>query len=157
MAIVLQLPKLIAWAPEPTELEPGWKDAAVSLSAILCPPGVVLRRDDYLSLLGERIQRVVNLCEDPQEATDTLVEDLFAVGLYPDVAHVPAALAGAYLVASNRGTEQRLASWGALPMPPTWRFGPTQELRQAREEISADHYDPEDRLRCWAGLLSRLP
>jgi hypothetical protein len=154
---VVNLPKLVAWAPEPTELASGWKDSAVSLSAILVAPGLVLRRDGYLGLLGERIQRMVNACLDPQEVTDALAEDLFEAGLLPDTGHVPAARAGAFLVASNIGMAHRLASWGVLPMPPTWTFGPTQELRAARAEISADRYDPEDRLRSWAGLLSRLP
>ncbi|MGH8259923.1 MAG: hypothetical protein ACREUG_09550 [Steroidobacteraceae bacterium] len=157
MATVVQLPKLVAWAPEAAELAPGRKHSAVSLSAILVAPDLMLRRDGYLSLLGARIQRIVNLCEDAQESTDTLVEDLFEAGLYPDVGHVPAGLAGAYLVSSNPGTRQRLDSWGVLPMPPAWSFGPTREMREAREETSADHDCPEDRLRSWAGLLSGLP
>jgi hypothetical protein len=117
----------------------------------------MLRRDEYLSWLGERIQHLVNACDNPQYVTNVLVEDLFEAGLYPDVGHVPARDAGAYLVASNPGTQHCLDSWGVLPMPPAWEFGPTQEMPEAREEISADHYDPEDRLRSWAGLLSRLP
>ena len=147
MSNVVRLPKVVAWAPTGDEL-------AVRLSAVLVQPDLLLDRRLYLSLLGERVQCLVNACEDPQEATDTLVEDLWDAGLYPDVGHVPAAEAGAYLVSSNPGTRERLDSWGVLP---TWEAGPTHEMAAAREVLMGERCDPEDHLRSWAGLLSRLP
>jgi len=145
---------VVAWHPPISDdLPPVWRDTAVSLSAILCSPGLTLRRDDYLSLLGERIQCLVNACEDPQEATDTLAEDLWDAGLYPDLGHVAAEHAGPYLVSSNPGTRQRLNSWGLLLTPEN---GPTREMPAAREVLMGDRYYPEDHLRSWAGWLSQL-
>lgn len=155
MSNVVRLPEVVAWHPPISDgLPEVWKDTAVTLSAILVAPGIRLHRDDYLSLLGERVQCVVNACEDPQEITDALVEDLFEAGLYPDVGHVAASDAGAYLVASNPGTRERLDSWGVLP---TWEAGPTCEIAAAREVLIGERYCPEDTLRSWAGWLSRLP
>lgn len=155
MSNVVKLPKVVAWHPPiPEHLGPAWQDTAITLSAVLCPPCLTLRRDAYLRLLGERIQCLVNACEDPQEATDTVVEDLFEAGLYPDVGHVAAEDAGAYLVSSNPGTRQRLDSWGVLPM---WEAGPTVEMAAAREVLSGERYYPEDHLRSWIGGLARLP
>lgn len=155
MSNVVRLPKVVAWHPPISDDLPGaWTDTAVSLSAILVAPGIMLRREGYLSLLGERIQRVVNACENPQEITDALVEDLFEAGLYPDVGHVAAEDAGAYLVSSNPGARERLDSWGVLP---TWEAGPTLEMAAAREVLMGERYYPEDHLRSWAGWLSRLP
>lgn len=154
MALVVRFPKLVAWASEPTQLEPGWKDVAVSVSAILCPPDLELTRDDHLYFLGERIQRLINRCEDPREAAENLRQDLFEAGLYRDESRVPAAEAGNRLIWSNTlGVGYRLSQWGLLPT----RSSRTCEMRAAREEISADQDCPEDRLRSWAGLLSRLP
>ncbi len=154
MSHVTRLPKVVAWHPPIPEHLGGWQDTAIRLSAILCSPGLTLRRDHYLSLLGERIQHLVNACEEPQEITDTLVEDLFAAGLYPDVGHVAAEDAGAYLVSSNPGTRQFLDTWGVLP---TWEAGPTCEVAAAREVLMGERYYPEDHLRSWAGWLSRFP
>ena len=154
MSNVVRLPKLVAWHPPISEeLEPGWRDTAITLSASLCSPGLILRRDLYLSLLGERIQGVVNACEDPQEITDAPVEDLFEAGLLPDVGHVAAKDAGAYLVSSNSGTRERLVSWGVLPTPET---GMTCEMPAAREALMGERYDPVDSLQCWVALLTRL-
>lgn len=147
MSNVVQLPKLIAWAPTTDEL-------GVRLSAVLARPDVRLDRAQYLSLLGERIQCLVNACPDPQGITDALVEDLFEAGLYPDSGHVTAEDAGAYLVSSNPGTRERLDSWGALP---TREAGPTCEMPAVREVLMGERYDPDDSLRCWAALLRRLP
>lgn len=124
------------------------------LSAVLVRPDLQLDRALYLSLLGQRIQCLVNACPDPQDTTDTLVEDLFDAGLYPDLGHVAAEDAGAYLVSSNPGTRERLDSWGVLPTP---QSGPTHEMPAAREVLMGERYDPEDHLRSWVGLLSRLP
>lgn len=154
MSNVVRLPKVVAWAPEPAGLDAAWRDSAVSLSAILVVPGIMLRRDGYLSLLGERIQRMVNASEDPQEATDALVQDLWEAGLCPDLGHVAAEEAGAYLVSTNPGTSQRLKSWGLLP---TSEAGPTYEIAEAREVLKGERHDPGDHLRTWAALLSRLP
>jgi len=155
MSNVVKLPKVVAWHPPiPEHLGPAWQDTAITLSAVLCSPGLTLRRDDYLSLLGDRIQRLVNSCEDPQEITDALVEDLFEAGLYPDIGHVAAEDAGAYLVSSNPGTRQRLDSWGVLPARES---GPAHEMAAAREVLMGERYDPGDHLRSWVGLLSRLP
>jgi hypothetical protein len=115
---------------------------------------LTLRRDRYLSLLGQRIQFLVDACPDPQDITDTLVEDLFEAGPYPDTGRVPAENAGAYLVSSNPGTRERLDSWGVLPTP---EAGPTCEMTAAREVLMGERYDPEDHLRSWVGLLGRLP
>jgi hypothetical protein len=155
MSNVVKLPRVVAWHPPiPEHLGPAWQDTAIMLSAVLCPPCLTLRRDAYLSLLGERIQCVVNACEDPQEITDLLVEDLFEAGLYPDVGHVPAQEAGLCLVSTNPGTRQRLDSWGVLP---TREAGPTCEIPEAREVLMGERYYPEDHLRSWAGTLCRLP
>ncbi len=147
MANVVRLPNVVAWAPTSKEL-------GVRLSAVLVQPDLRLNRDSYLSVLGERIQCLVNACRDPQAIADTLVEDLFEAGLYPDLGHVAADDAGAYLVATNPGTRERLDSWGVLP---TWEVGPTYEMPTAREMLMGERCDAADSLRCWAGLLSRLP
>lgn len=147
MSNIVRLPKVVAWAPTTDEL-------GVHLSAVLVQPDLRLNRDLYLSVLGERIQCLVNACPDPQEITDRMVEDLWDAGLYPDTGHVPAAEAGAYLVSTNPGTRQRLDSWGALP---TLEAGPTMEMPAAREVLMGERYDPEDAIRGWTGILSRLP
>ena len=155
MSNVTRMPKLIAWHPRISNyLPPGWKDTAIALGAILCPPDVQLARDDYLYYLAERIQRMINLCEDPEDATEALRQDLFDAGLYLDECGVPADDAGNRLIWSNDlGVGYRLSQWGLLPTGDAT----TREMPAAREEISADHYCPEDRLRSWAGSLSQLP
>ncbi|MGH8226701.1 MAG: hypothetical protein ACREU3_02160 [Steroidobacteraceae bacterium] len=55
------------------------------------------------------------------------------------------------------GTWQRLRSWGILRSEPPYEFGPTMEQAQARNILSGERDDPEDHVRYWAGLLSRLP
>lgn len=147
MGNVIKLPKLLAWAPSTEELK-------VSLSAILVAPGQEITRNLYLMFLGERIQALVNGCDDPQDAADSMVQDLFEAGLLPDLGYVEASEAGAYLVSTNPGTRQRLNSWGVLP---TWEAGPTMEIPAAREVLMGERYDPEDAIRGWIGILSRLP
>jgi hypothetical protein len=61
MTHVITMPKLVTWASTADDL-------GAKLSAILCHPEQDLQPFLYLSLLAERIQRMVNLCEDPQEA-----------------------------------------------------------------------------------------
>ncbi|HEX5461376.1 MAG TPA: hypothetical protein VFX20_15535 [Steroidobacteraceae bacterium] len=155
MSNVVKLPKVVAWHPPiPEHLGPAWQDTAITLSAILCSPGLMLCRDSYLSLLSERIQCLVNACPNPQDITDALVEDLFEAGVYPDLGHVASQDAGAYLVSSNPGIRQRLDSWGVLP---TGEAGPTHEMPAAREVLTSERYDIEDHLRSWAAWLGRLP
>lgn len=95
----------------------------------------------------------MNACPDPKDAVRNLKEDLFEAGLLPDVGHVPTEEAGAYVVSSNPGTEERLSQWHVLPRG---RQLP-QEMPEAREILNDEKYDPESSLRSWAGLLSRLP
>lgn len=156
MSNVVQLPKLIAWHPPVSAdlLPEGWRCTAIALGSILCPSDVLLTGGDYLSFLADRIQRMVNLCEDPDEATEALRQDLFDAGLYLDECSVPADEASNRLIWSNDlGVGYRLSQWGLLPKGD----GMTHEMPAAREQISADHYCTEDRLRSWAGFLSRLP
>ncbi|MDB6102553.1 MAG: hypothetical protein JWO52_2552 [Gammaproteobacteria bacterium] len=153
MSKVVKLPTLVAWAPTPEDLAPGWGDLALRLSAILVHPQQEITRDLYLMFLGERIQRLVNACQDPRQAVRDLVEDLFEAGLLPDVGHVPTQRAGAYLVSSNPGTEYRLSQWGVLPNASLLPW----EMPEAREVLNDERYDPESNLRSWAGLLRYAP
>lgn len=155
MSNVIVMPKIVAWHPPISKhLEPGLTHTAIALSAILCAPDVELARDNYLSLLADRIQRMINLCEDPEEATEALRQDLFDAGLYLDECRVPPDEAGNRLIWSNHlGVGYRLSQWGLLPKGD----GKTHETPAAREAISADHYCTEDRLRSWAAFLSQLP
>lgn len=123
------------------------------LSAILCHPQQVLELDLYLSLLGDRIQNMVDRSQDPQEAANDLLRDLWQADLYGEPGTIDPREAGNRLITSNPGVEYRLSQWHLLPNPQDL---PT-ELKVAREQISADRYDPASRLRSWAAALSRLP
>jgi len=143
---VVQLPKLIAWAPVP-------KGLGLRLSAILVKPDQHITRNLYLSFLGERIQALVNACPDPRAATIGLQKDLWDAGLYPDLGFIPTQEAGSSLVATNPGTRERLDSWGALP---SGNPAP-EEMPRAREALNEEKSDPLGSLHLWAALLRRLP
>src|SRR5882672_9191108 len=74
--------RLIAWSP--------LKDPRKAyLVAIRCHPNQEFDRDIYMSLLGDRIQHMVDEAPDPDEAVNALQAQMFSHGLVMDVGHCP--------------------------------------------------------------------
>lgn len=137
----------VAWAP--TREEPG-----AQISAVLCHPEQALDRELYLSLLGDRIQRMIDASPDPQGATNELANLLFEQGLLADAGHVPAEEAGNRLVWSNPAIEERLGNRNLLSKI---KAAKPHEMPEARKAILADQADPLTRLLSWGSAIAQLP
>ena len=134
---------MIAWAPTT-------KSRWIRLTAVLCAPEQVMDRDIYLLLLGERVQRMVDAAEDPDEARDQLHRHLFEYGLMPDLGHCPIEEAGNQLVWSNPAVGEKLGDLGVLRGLPQVKV---VEMTQAREVINQDLEEPMDQLAIWVSDL----
>lgn len=134
---------MIAWAPTK-------KSRWIRLTAVLCAPEQVMDRDIYLLLLGERVQRMVDAAEDPDEARDQLHRHLFEYGLMPDLGHCPTEEAGNRLVWSNPAVGEKLGDLGVLRGLPQVKV---VEMTQAREVINQDLEEPMDQLAIWVSDL----
>jgi hypothetical protein len=126
--------------------------------AIRCLPMQHLDRDLYMSLLGDRIQEMVDTAPDPEEAVSALQEAMFSSGLVSEVGHCPTDEAGNRLVWSNPAVAEQLSNLGV--------FQSLREVRQplienllAHEVFVSQKENPVDNLTMWAwhigGRLAR--
>lgn len=137
-------PQLIAWAPtsDPQLLQIG---------SVLVHPNQKLDRGLYLALLSSRVQRLVNNCQNKQEAVDALVEQMSDDSLLEDPGSVPWETAGDSLVLSNPPLEHQLRELGLLE---NLKAAQLQEMPEARQVLDEDRKNPASRLLDWASALA---
>ena len=136
----------IAWAPTTT-------GDGLLLTAVMVASGQELDRDLYLSLLGERMQSLVNAAPDKPRAVADAQAALHEAGLFPDLGTIPVDEAGNRLVWSNPAIEERLVNLGVLP--PT--LPPLKEVSAARTVLKTERNDPPSGLAAWVAAVTRLP
>ena len=141
--------RLIAWSPLK---EPG----KAYLVAIRCHPNQQLDRDIYMSLLGDRIQHMVDQAPDPDEAVSALQEEMFSSGLLLDVGHCPANQAGNRLVWSNGAVEEKLSSLGVFQRLKKVK-APLVENLMAHQALMSEKDNPVDNLMLWASQIGAVP
>jgi hypothetical protein len=144
-------PKDIAWSPLN---EPG----EIYAVAIRCLPSQSLNRDIYMSLLGDRIQEMVDTAPDAEEAVSALQEEMFSSGLVSDVGYCPTDEAGNRLVCSNPAVEEQLSILGVFRGLGEVKH-PLIENLLAYEVFVSQKENPVDNLTMWAwhigGRLAR--
>ena len=103
----------------------------------------------YLNLLGDRIQRMIDLSDDPDATAREFAQTLDDRGLwYPGPLETDKV--GNWLVWSNPAVNERLDRLGLL----SGLSGRVPvEMTAAREQIDVDAEDPHSRLLSWASLL----
>jgi hypothetical protein len=133
-------------------MEPG----EIYAVAIRCLPTQPLDRDLYMSLLGDRIQEMVDTAPDPEEAVSALQEAMLSSGLVSEVRHCPTDEAGNRLVWSNPAVEEQLSNLGV--------FQSLREVRQplienllAHEVFASQKENPVDNLTMWAWHIGGRP
>jgi hypothetical protein len=126
-------------------MEPG----EIYAVAIRCLPTQPLDRDLYLSLLGDRIQEMVDTAPDPEEAVSALQEAMFSSGLVGDVGHCPMDEAGNRLVWSNPAVEEQLSNLGVFQRLSDIEL-PLIENLLAYEVFMSQKENPVDNLTMWA-------
>lgn len=137
----------LAWAPTDDE-------DCVTLGAIECAPGtIIVDADDYLARLGERIQRLVDMTDEPVDTAQTLQRCFYGDGLYPYISGVPCESIGQVLVAENLAVRERLGAWRILPIG---RDVGVDEVPAARAALLHDLADPIGSLESWAVRISTL-
>jgi hypothetical protein len=117
--------------------------------AIRCLPTQSLDRNIYMSLLGDRIQEMVDTAPDPEEAVSALQEEMFSSGLVGDVGHCPTDEAGNRLVWSNPSVEERLSILGVFKSLSAVKH-PLIENLLAHEVFRSQRENPVDNLTMWA-------
>jgi hypothetical protein len=126
-------------------MEPG----EIYAVAIRCLPMQLLDRDLYMSLLGDRIQEMVDTAPDPDEAVSALQEAMFGSGLVGDVGHCPTDEAGNRLVESNPAVEEQLSILGVFQSLSQVKH-PLIENLLAHEVFVSQNENPVDNLTMWA-------
>jgi hypothetical protein len=134
-------------ARAPTSDEP-----ALFVGAVLCHPEQSLDIELYVSLVGDRIQSLVDQCDDPADAARQFNRTLWDACLW-DGGYVPPHEVGNSLVWSNGGVREYLARAGLLQ---NLRDIAPFEMAPARARIEADRMDPFARLMNWASALKIL-
>jgi hypothetical protein len=109
-----------------------------------------------MSLLGDRIQRMVDEASDPSEAVRALQEEMFSSGLVLDVGHCPVDEAGNRLVWSNPAIEEKLSSLGVFQKLRKVRH-PLVESLMAHQALMSDRENPGDNLTLWASQIGAVP
>ena len=143
--------RMIAWSPlsDPKE---------IYAVAIRCTPSQQFDRDLYMSLLGDRIQEMVDTAPNPEEAVSALQEAMFSEGLVLDVGHCPTSEAGNRLVWSNPAVEEQLSILGVFRSLGDVKH-PLIENLLAHEVFMSQKENPVDNLTMWAwhigGRLAR--
>jgi hypothetical protein len=139
--------KWVAWSPSSDP-------ELVELGAVLCHPEQKLDRDTYLYLVGEGIQRIVDLAEDPAEATCELQNMLFEYGLGPDLP-CPPENAGNWLIWSNLSVAE---NFGRNELLDNLKNRSPEEVAVTREVIESDvqNEDAIGRLQMWAWQLAQV-
>ena len=117
--------------------------------AIRCLPTQVLDRNIYMSLLGDRIQEMVDTAPDPTEAVSALQEEMLSSGLVGDVGHCPTDEAGNRLVWSNPAIEEQLSNLGVFQSLREIKH-PLIENLLAYEVFMSQKENPVDNLTMWA-------
>jgi hypothetical protein len=135
--------QMVAWSP----VMPLSKTV---LGAVLCSPQQEMDRQAYLSLLGDRIQRMVDASDDPSEAAEEFENALIEQGLWIEDGPIPTDEVGNRLVWSNPAVHEKLESIGLLS---NLKGKKPQEMSSARQQIDEDKASPRSRLLDWAGLL----
>jgi hypothetical protein len=126
-------------------MEPG----EIYAVAIRCLPTQRLDRDIYMSLLGDRIQEMVDTAPEPDEAVSALQEAMFSSGLVSDVGHCPTEEAGDRLVWSNGAVEEQLSILGVFQRLREVKH-PLIENLLAHEVFMSQKENPVDNLTIWA-------
>jgi len=141
--------RLIAWSP--------LKDPRKAyLVAIRCHPNQKLDRHIYMSLLGDRIQRMVDEAPDSDEAVSALQEEMFTSSLVLDVGHCPASEAGNRLVWSNPAVEEKLSSLGVFQKLSKLKQPLVEDL-MAHQALMSEKDNPVDNLTLWAAQIGAVP
>jgi hypothetical protein len=134
--------RLIAWSP----LMDPRKAYAV---AIRCSPTQQFDRDIYMSILGDRIQQMVDTAPDPAEAVSALEEAMCSAGLVSYVDHCPTDEAGNRLVWSNPSIGEQLSNLGVFRNLGELEY-PLIESLCAHEVFMSQRENPADNLTMWA-------
>jgi hypothetical protein len=134
---------LVAWSP-------ALRLSKTVLGAVLCSPQQEMDRQAYLSLLGDRIQRMVDAADDPSEAAEEFESALIEQGLWIAGGRIPTEEVGNRLVWSNPAVHESLEARGLLR---NLKGAKVRELKSARTQVEADADSPHSRLLDWAGLL----
>jgi len=136
----------LAWAPShvPSTIALG--------SVLVSSEQKNLDQGLYLSLLGDRLQRLLENQEDPQEALNQTLELLEQAGLWngqrPELSD-----AGSELVLSNPPLQERLNLAGATLLHKGKPL--VHEMPAARAQLQTDLRDPLSALENWLGLLTQ--
>src|SRR5271156_2018862 len=140
--------RLVAWSP--------LKDPRKAyLVAIRCHPNQELDRHIYMSLLGDRIQHMIDEAPDPDEAVSALQEEMFRTGLVIEVGHCPADEAGSRLVWSNSAIEEKLSNLGVFERLKKAKQ-PLIENLMAHQALVSDNENPVDNLTLWASQIAAV-
>jgi len=124
--------------------------------AIRCHPNQEFDRDIYMSLLGDRIQHMVDEAPDPDEAVNALQAQMFSHGLVMDVGHCPANEAGNRLVWSNLAVEEKLSNLGVFQRLKKVK-PPLIENLMAHQALASESESPVDNLTLWASQIGAVP
>jgi hypothetical protein len=117
--------------------------------AIRCLPTQPLDRDIYMSLLGDRIQEMVDTAPDPEEAVSALQEAMFGSGLLGEVGNCPTDETGNRLVWGNPAVEEQLSNLGVFRKLSEVKY-PLIENLLAHEAFGSQKENPVDNLTTWA-------
>jgi hypothetical protein len=139
-------PRHIAWTPL---LNPK----KIFLVAIRCHPQQEFDREVYLSLLGDRIQAMVDASPDPKEAVSQLQEEMHSTGLVKDVAHCKTERAGIDLVEGNPEIWEICSNLGVFQKLRYVRQ-PLIENLMAHQALISDQENLVDGLTLWASLMA---
>lgn len=133
----------VAWCPVPGR-------ELVGAASVLSGPSI--SRGQYLADLGTRLERMIQACEDREEALDLLVRRLRESSLYEGDLPPPSRI-GMELVESNPLLWERLHLWGLpgnLRQPIKWMPAAELVLKRERE-------DGIQAIENWTGALRVLP
>jgi hypothetical protein len=130
---------LVAWSPTHDE-------DLLFLGAVFCDPQQQMNADIYFELLVDRLQRMIDLSEDPEWVIDEVAERLRDDGL---LWNRPDGVGGAAreLLINNSSLRSQVWHSGLIAC---LRDGDHPiEMLDARRELMADAETPEDRLQSW--------